>query len=50
MRSLCSMKIAADVHKYTTGQRVSEKEALKGGMEAKSGEFVEKGAEVCGRT
>jgi phosphomethylpyrimidine synthase len=42
----CSMKITEDVRKYATEQGVSEEEALKKGMEAKSKEFVEKGAEV----
>lgn len=35
-----------DVRKYAAEQGVSEEEALKRGMEAKSKEFVEKGAEV----
>jgi phosphomethylpyrimidine synthase len=42
----CSMKITEDVRKYAAEQGVSEEEALKRGMEAKSKEFVEKGAEV----
>ncbi len=42
----CSMKITEDVRKYAAEQGVSEEEALKKGMEAKSKEFVEKGAEV----
>ena len=40
------MKHAEDVRKYATEQGVSEEEALKRGMEEKSKEFVEKGAEV----
>jgi len=40
------MKITEDVRKYAAEQRVSEEEALKKGMEAKSKEFVEKGAEL----
>jgi phosphomethylpyrimidine synthase len=40
------MKITEDVRKYAAEQGVSEEEALKKGMEEKSREFVEKGAEV----
>ena len=42
----CSMKITEDVRKYAAEQGIAEAEALKKGMEAKSKEFVEKGAEV----
>ncbi len=42
----CSMKITEDVRKYAAEQGLAEEEALKKGMEAKSNEFVEKGAEV----
>jgi phosphomethylpyrimidine synthase len=42
----CSMKITEDVRKYAAEHAVSEEEALKQGMEEKSKEFVEKGAEV----
>jgi phosphomethylpyrimidine synthase len=42
----CSMKITEDVRKYAAEQGVTEEEALKRGMEEKSKEFVEKGAEV----
>jgi phosphomethylpyrimidine synthase len=42
----CSMKITEDVRKYAAEQGIAEEEALKKGMEAKSREFVEKGAEV----
>ena len=42
----CSMKITEDVRKYAAEQGIAEEEALKKGMEAKSKEFVEKGAEV----
>jgi phosphomethylpyrimidine synthase len=42
----CSMKITEDVRKYAAEQNISEEEALKKGMEQKSKEFVEKGAEV----
>ena len=38
--------IAEDVRKYAAEQGIAEEEALKKGMEAKSKEFVEKGAEV----
>jgi len=40
------MKITDGVHKFAAGQGVSEEAALKKGMEAKSNEFVENGAEV----
>jgi hypothetical protein len=42
----CPMKIAEDVRKYAAEQGIAEEEALKKGMEEKSKEFVEKGAEV----
>jgi len=42
----CSMKITEDVRKYAAEQGIAEEEALMKGMEAKSKEFVEKGAEV----
>ena len=42
----CSMKITEDVRKYAAEQAISEEDALKKGMEEKSREFVEKGAEV----
>jgi len=42
----CSMKITEDVRKYAAEQGIAEGEALKKGMEDKSREFVEKGAEV----
>jgi phosphomethylpyrimidine synthase len=42
----CSMKITEDVRKYAAEQGLAEEEALKKGMEEKSREFVEKGAEV----
>ena len=45
----CSMKITEDVRKYAAEQGVSEQEALQKGMEEKSREFVEKGAEVYGK-
>jgi phosphomethylpyrimidine synthase len=40
------MKITEDVRKYAAEQGVSEEEALQRGMEEKSKEFVERGAEV----
>ncbi|MGO8764360.1 MAG: phosphomethylpyrimidine synthase ThiC [Limisphaerales bacterium] len=42
----CSMKITEDVRKYAAEQGVSDEDALKRGMEAKSKEFVDQGAEV----
>ncbi|HSU54639.1 MAG TPA: phosphomethylpyrimidine synthase ThiC [Candidatus Dormibacteraeota bacterium] len=42
----CSMKITEDVRKYAAEQGLENEEALKRGMEEKSKEFVEKGAEV----
>jgi len=42
----CSMKLTEDVRKYAAEQGIAEEEALKQGMEAKSREFVAKGAEV----
>jgi phosphomethylpyrimidine synthase len=40
------MKISEDVRKYAAEQAISEEEALKKGMEEKSREFKESGAEV----
>jgi phosphomethylpyrimidine synthase len=40
------MKITEDVRKYAAEQGISDEEAMKKGMEEKSKEFVEKGAEV----
>ncbi len=42
----CSMKITEDVRRYAAEQAISEEEALAKGMEEKSKEFVEAGAEV----
>ncbi|MCX6966939.1 MAG: phosphomethylpyrimidine synthase ThiC [Verrucomicrobia bacterium] len=42
----CSMKISDDVRKFAAEQGIAEEEALAKGMEEKSREFVEKGAEV----
>ncbi len=40
------MKITEDVRNYAAEQTISEEEAIKRGMEEKSKEFVEGGAEV----
>jgi phosphomethylpyrimidine synthase len=42
----CSMKITEDVRKYAAEQGMAAEEALKKGLEEKSREFVEQGAEV----
>ena len=42
----CSMKISEDVRQYAAEQAISEEEAIQKGMEEKSREFVEAGAEV----
>ena len=42
----CSMKITEDVRKYAAEQGLSEDEARRAGMEEKSREFSEKGAEL----
>ena len=42
----CSMKITEDVRKYAAEHGVAEADALQKGMEDKSKEFVERGAEV----
>ncbi|MGC2458058.1 MAG: phosphomethylpyrimidine synthase ThiC [Gallionellaceae bacterium] len=42
----CSMKISQDVRDFAAKQGVSEQEALKKGMEAKSVEFVQQGGSV----
>ena len=42
----CSMKITQDVRDYAASMGVSETQALETGMEQKSREFVEKGAEL----
>ena len=42
----CSMKITQDVREYAASHGLKEEEALTRGMEEKSREFVEKGAEV----
>ena len=40
------MKITEDVRKYAEEQGIAAEEALKRGMEEKSKEFLDKGAEV----
>jgi phosphomethylpyrimidine synthase len=40
------MKITEDVRKYAAEQGIAKEEALRKGLEAKSKEFAEKGAEV----
>jgi phosphomethylpyrimidine synthase len=40
------MKITEDVRKFAAEHGVTEQDALQKGMEEKSKEFVEKGAEV----
>jgi phosphomethylpyrimidine synthase len=42
----CSMKISEDVRQYAAEQAISEEEAIQKGMDEKSREFVEAGAEV----
>ena len=42
----CSMMMTQDVREYAATHGVSDADALKVGMEEKSREFVEKGAEV----
>jgi phosphomethylpyrimidine synthase len=42
----CSMKITEDVRQYAASQGLSDEEALSKGMEEKSKEFAEKGAEL----
>jgi phosphomethylpyrimidine synthase len=42
----CSMRITEDVRKYAAEQGIGEQEAIKKGLEEKSKEFVESGAEV----
>ena len=41
-----AVKITEDVRKYSAEQAISEEDALQRGMEEKSKEFVEAGAEV----
>jgi phosphomethylpyrimidine synthase len=42
----CSMKISEDVRQYAAEQGIAEEEALAKGMEEKSKEFADAGAEV----
>jgi phosphomethylpyrimidine synthase len=42
----CSMKITEDVRKYAAEQGIAEEEALESGMQEKSKEFAEAGAEI----
>jgi phosphomethylpyrimidine synthase len=42
----CSMKITEDVRKFAAENAVAEDEAIKAGLEQKSREFLEKGAEL----
>ena len=42
----CSMKITEDVRKYAAEQGLDEQDAVKKGLEEKSREFVESGAEI----
>ncbi|MFT5064321.1 MAG: phosphomethylpyrimidine synthase, partial [Gammaproteobacteria bacterium] len=44
--NFCSMKITQDVRDYAAKQGMDEKAALDAGMEAKSAEFRDKGAEI----
>jgi phosphomethylpyrimidine synthase len=44
--NFCSMKITEDVRKYAAEKGITEEAALTEGMQEKSKEFVEKGAEV----
>jgi phosphomethylpyrimidine synthase len=45
----CSMKITQDVREFAAKQGIAEKDAIAKGMEAKSAEFLESGAEVYRR-
>ncbi len=45
----CAMKITQDVREYAASQGIGEEEALQQGLENKSREFVEKGAEIYQR-
>jgi phosphomethylpyrimidine synthase len=42
----CSMRITEDIRNYADQQGLTEEEAVSAGMEEKSKEFVEKGAEI----
>jgi phosphomethylpyrimidine synthase len=45
----CSMKITEDVRRYADELGVKQEDAIKAGLEAKSKEFAEKGAEIYQR-
>jgi phosphomethylpyrimidine synthase len=42
----CSMKITEDVRRYAAEKGLNEEEAIERGLNEKSREFVEKGADV----
>src|SRR5438046_4645887 len=44
--NFCSLKITEDVRKYAIAVGMSEEEALQEGLKEKSGEFLQKGAEI----
>jgi phosphomethylpyrimidine synthase len=46
MAHSCSMTVTEDVRKFAAELCIAEEEALKRGMEEKSKEFTEKGAEL----
>ena len=46
----CGMRITEDVRKYAAEQKLSEKEALRAGMEQKAKEFVSSGAELYAKS
>ena len=46
----CSMKITEDVRKYAAEQGLTDAEAIESGLNEKSKEFVERGAEVYAKT
>jgi phosphomethylpyrimidine synthase len=46
----CSMKITEDVRKFASEHGLTEKEAIKSGMQEKGREFLEKGAELYAKT
>jgi phosphomethylpyrimidine synthase len=46
----CSMKITEDVRRYAAEHGLSEMEAIQKGMEEKSRQFVEKGAELYAKS
>ena len=42
----CSMKITEDVRKYAAEQGITEKAAIQKGLEQKSADFTNSGAEI----